>query len=263
MSSATGRYIRLTPARRMIADWMHFCRQFPGVIAERRMSLAPLVQARRTCLVRPSWVCIFLKAFSVVATRRPELRRSYRVFPWPHLYEHSRSLGLVTIERMEGDEPVVLFTKLKYPDRLALTDLDERLRRCQEQPLHKFPMYRRGRRTLWLPWVVRRLLMWGAVNLSGRFLAENIGTFALTSPAAQGAGLVQLQTMLTSTLHYGLFEPDGSLDFRLTFDHRVYDGAFAARVLVDIEQVLLGEVLAEVRSLPAARRREREPTMSA
>jgi hypothetical protein len=252
MSSAAGRRIGLTPARRVIADWMHFCRNFPAVIAERRMALADVVEARRRCAVRPSWTCIFIKAFSVVATRRPELRRSYRSFPWPHLYEHSRSLALVTLERMEQDEPVVLFTKLKYPDRLPLSALDARLRKCQEEPLRKAPMYRRARRTLLAPWFVRRWLLWGAINLSGRFLAENIGTFALTSTAAQGAGLVQVQTMLTSTLHYGLFEPDGSIAFRLTFDHRVYDGAFAARVLVDMEQVLRTEILEELKSLKMA-----------
>jgi hypothetical protein len=252
MSSAFGRYVPLTPARRMIADWMHFCRHLPMVVAERRMRLRPLVEARNQCCSRPSWVAIFLKAFSAVAARRPELRRSYRSFPWPHLYEHSRSLGLITVERMEAGEPTVLLTKLKYPDRLPLTDLDARVRKCQEQPLEEFPIYRRARRTLWLPWFLRRWLLWGGFNLSGRFRAENIGTFALTSPAAAGAGLVQLQTMMTSTIHYGLFEPDGCLDFRLTFDHRVYDGAFAARVLVDIEQVLLTDVVAELESMRAA-----------
>jgi len=197
-------------------------------------------------------VAIFLKTFSLVAARRPELRRTYRTFPWAHLYEHNRSLGLVTVERIEAHEPVVLLAKLKCPDRLPLWYLDANVRRCQEQPLDDFPVYRRARRTLWLPWFLRRWLLWGALNLSGRFRAENVGTFALTSPAAQGAGLVQLQTMMTSTLHYGLLEPDGCLNFRLTFDHRVYDGAFAARVLADMEQVLLTEILAELKTTPAS-----------
>jgi hypothetical protein len=48
-----------------------------------------------------------LKSFSLVAGRRSELRRTYRSFPWPHLYEHSRSLGLVTVERIEDEEPEV------------------------------------------------------------------------------------------------------------------------------------------------------------
>src|ERR1700682_4481842 len=104
MSSSGGSYISLTPARRMIADWMHFCRHLPMVIAERRMRLGPVVQARKQCLARPSWAAIFLKAFSIVAARRPELRRAYRSFPWPHLYEHCRSLGLFSVERIVDGE---------------------------------------------------------------------------------------------------------------------------------------------------------------
>src|SRR5205085_5705327 len=156
MSSAFGRYVPLTPARRMIADWMHFCRHLPMVVAERRMRLGPVVEARKQCEWRPSWVAIFLKAFSVVAARRAELRRSYHSFPWPHLYEHSRSLGLITVERMEAGEAAVLFAKLKYLERLSLTDLDANVRRYQAQPLEEFPIYRRARRTLWLPWFLRR-----------------------------------------------------------------------------------------------------------
>ena len=56
---------------------------------------------------------------------------------------------------------------------------------------------------------------------------------------------------MTCTLHYGLFDTDGGLDVRLTFDHRVLDGAPAARALADLEGVLLNEVLAEVRGMRA------------
>ena len=34
-------------------------------------------------------------------------------------------------------------------------------------------------------------------------------------------------------LHYGLFDAGGNLDVRLTFDHRVLDGAPMARALAD------------------------------
>ena len=185
MSTSAGRYVALTPARRMVADWMFFCRHVPVVVAERRMELGAVCRARQLCAARPSWVAIFIKAFALVAARRPELRQTYRSFPWPHLYEHPRSLALVTLERVEGGEPVVVLTKLKTPDNLPLWYLDDKVRECQDQPLQHFPIYRRALRTLWLPWIFRRWLLWGAFNLSGRFCAETIGTFALTSPAAQ------------------------------------------------------------------------------
>ena len=55
--------------------------------------------------------------------------------------------------------------------------------------------------------------------------------------------------VLTASLHYGLFDDDGNLDVRLTFDHRVLDGAAAARCLVALEQTLLGDILAELQGM--------------
>jgi hypothetical protein len=55
-----------------------------------------------------------------------------------------------------------------------------------------------------------------------------------------------LTPLLTSTLHYGLFDDRGSLPMRMTIDHRAIDGATAARALVEMEQVLMTDILDEV-----------------
>jgi pyruvate/2-oxoglutarate dehydrogenase complex dihydrolipoamide acyltransferase (E2) component len=47
-------------------------------------------------------------------------------------------------------------------------------------------------------------------------------------------------------LHYGLFNEAGALHVRLTWDHRVMDGAVAARILVALERTLQGDILAEL-----------------
>ena len=61
--------------------------------------------------------------------------------------------------------------------------------------------------------------------------------------------------LVTSTLHYGLFDDRGTLPARITFDHRVLDGAFVARGLVELEEVLqttIREELLEARASKAA-----------
>ena len=58
-----------------------------------------------------------------------------------------------------------------------------------------------------------------------------------------------LTPLLTSTLHCGMFDDRGNLPMRMTFDHRALDGANAARALVELEKVLLGEILEEVQGL--------------
>ena len=50
----------------------------------------------------------------------------------------------------------------------------------------------------------------------------------------------------------GVIGPDGKVDVRLTYDHRVLDGATVARALGELERVLACEILAELRYLQAA-----------
>ena len=63
--------------------------------------------------------------------------------------------------------------------------------------------------------------------------------------------MLHLISPLTATLHYGLLDAGGGLDMRLTFDHRVFDGATAARALVALEKTLRGTILTEMRQLAA------------
>jgi hypothetical protein len=93
---------------------------------------------------------------------------------------------------------------------------------------------------------LRRLVWRASLNLIGKLRCHNFGTFSLSSVAAEGAGLLFLMPLLTSTLHYGVFDGAGNLPMRITFDHRVLDGACAARALAAMERVLLADVLEEL-----------------
>jgi hypothetical protein len=57
---------------------------------------------------------------------------------------------------------------------------------------------------------------------------------------------LHLAPVLTSALHYGLFDEQGRIEVRLSWDHRVMDGATIARVLVDLEAVLNREIVREL-----------------
>jgi hypothetical protein len=69
--------------------------------------------------------------------------------------------------------------------------------------------------------------------------------------ASEGAGILALTSLVTSTLHYGLFDERGKLPTRITFDHRVFDGAIVARALVELEEALQTSILEEVLNLRA------------
>lgn len=247
MTSARGRSIRLSPFRRLVTDLMYFSGQVPSIVAERRMDLAAVIAARRLWAPRPSWCAMFTKAYGLVASRYPELRRAYLKFPWPHLYEHPVNVVTLNLERETPEEKIVIYSHLESPEQKTLAEVDAFVRDFQERPLEQILEYRRARRMSLVPWPIRQMLFWAGLNVSGGIRAHNFGTFGISSVAAQGAGLVKMIPLLTSTIHYGLFDEAGRLDVRLSFDHRVLDGAVAARALTDLEEVMNELILKELR----------------
>ena len=212
------------------------------------MNLARLVDARQACSPRPSWTALFVKAGALVARQVPEMRQSYLPVPWPHFYEHHKNIATIPVERQWGDEKVVLLARIRSPENRSLGEIDAILNGYKDKPMEQIHSFRRDMRVAMLPGPLRRLVMWAALYGIGGIRCHNYGTFSVASVAAHGAGMLHIVPFLTSTLHYGLLD-EGRLDMRLTIDHRVLDGAAAARILVALENVLAGEIMEEVNSL--------------
>jgi hypothetical protein len=245
MARATGKYLSISYFRRLVVDLMHFSAQVPSVTLERRMDLGPLVAARQACRPSPTWSAIFTKAYACVAARTPLLRTSYVGFPWPRFYEHSINVATLNIDRQLADERIVLYAHLNSPENSTLGELDAVIREHQQKPVESIPSYRRALGLSRVPWPFRRMLWRAALNVRGQFRCRCFGTFGVSSLGSQGAGITHLVSLLTTQLHFGIFDPFGGLEMRLSFDHRVLDGVTAARALADLEDVLLGEMVAE------------------
>jgi hypothetical protein len=252
MPQPAGRSIPLSLPRQLICDYLHFARQIPSVPVQRRMRLGEVAAARAATGLRPSWCALFTKAYGLVAAATPELRRSYLSFPRPHLYEHPVNVASIAIERKFGDENAVFFAHLRRPEELSLAEIDARLRRFKEQPLETKGDYRRILLMYRFPRPLRRLLWWIGLNVWGRKRAAFMGTYGVTVYAGLGAASLHPLSLLTTTLNYGVIEEDGSVEVRLTYDHRVMDGATVARALAELERALTHEILAELRYLPLA-----------
>lgn len=251
MAKAVGRSLPVSPFRRIVTDLMQFSRQVPSVTADRRMDLSPLVAARNAQAPRPGWCVLFSKAFAMLGRDYPALRRSYLKFPWPRLYEHPHSVVALNVERELHGEPIVLFCLIRGPENRTVAEMDAMVRHHKEEPLEKLRSYQRSLAVARIPWPLRQGFWWGSLNFFGRRRCHNFGTFGISSIAAQGAGLLHLIPLLTSTLHYGLFDAQNRLEMRLSWDHRVMDGATVGRVLTDLESLLNREM---VRELTAVRR---------
>lgn len=246
MPSISGRRQPLSLPRRLVMDLLHASASIPLVTFERRMRLGAVVDARSRLADPPSWMLLFAKAFALVARRRPELRRTFLPFPWPHLFEADESVAAVAIEREYQGEPGVFFGLFKAPDQQPLAHLSRILNRWKVEPLESVRPFRRCVKYTRLPQPVRRVLWWSAASLSGRVKANYFGTFGLSVTASSGAAAVNLISPVSTTLNYGPFAPDGSLDVRLHFDHRVYDGMPAARALAELEETLCGPIVEEL-----------------
>src|SRR5579883_603715 len=253
MARVPGRRVALSLPRRWIGDLMAFSARVPVVTFERRMDLGAVAAARAALAAPPAWPLLFAKAYAAVAARRPELRRAYVPFPRPHLFEANDSVASLAVEREYAGEPAVFFGLVRAPDRMPLPELVGRLERWKRAPLGEVREFRRLIQYTRLPRPVRRLAWAYGLYTSGARRARNFGTFGISVTAGLGATGLTLLSPLATTLNYGVLAPDGGLDVRLHFDHRVLDGAPVARALDDLEAVLRTDVAAELRQMAGHR----------
>src|SRR5262249_12956978 len=127
--------------------------------------------------------------------------------------------------------------------------VDAALRRFKERPIESIAAFRRTLLVSRLPFPLRRLAWWFGLNAWGRKRAHYMGTFGVSVYAGLGAASLHPLSPLTTTLNYGVLEADGTVDVRLTYDHRVLDGATVARALEHLESILHGEIVAELQAL--------------
>jgi hypothetical protein len=243
-----GRRIALSRARRLAIDFLHFAAGAPTVPVQRRIRLQPVIAARAALADRPAWTAIFVKAFALAAADVPELRRAYLKLPWPHLYERDISVASVMVERDLDGEKAVLVGRIKDPATKSLADLTGRVRDFNEKPVGDVKDFRRALRLTRWPRPMRRLLLWLGLNIKSQ-RDRNFGTFGVSVYSALGAESLHPLSPLTCLLNYGVFSPDGQVDVRVVYDHRVMDGATVARALARLDEVLSGPIADELRGL--------------
>jgi len=247
MHEPKGSSLPITGPRRFIIDLVHFAKRVPSTPVSRLVNVSALLGARNEHPARPSWALLFMKAYALVGANHPPLRRALLEFPWPRIYEHPWMNCALAIERSYLGEHGVFVGLFRAPEQQTIGQLQEALSWYKHQPLEKVGVYRLALRVSRAPTVVRRLLWWSTLNLSGFKRAKRFGTFGLTSYGALGAESLHPISPLTTTLTFGPISREGDVNVKLIYDHRVLDGAYVARRLRDIEFALNHEILDELR----------------
>jgi hypothetical protein len=190
-----------------------------------------------------------MKAYALVGAEHAPLRRSLLEFPWPRLYEHPWMNCAMAIERVYQGEEGVFVGIFRAPEQQSLSQLQEAVAWYKNETLEKVGFYRMALRFSKAPTPLRRIMWWGALNMSGLKRSKRFGTFGLSSYGALGAEQIHPISPLTTTLTYGPIDPlTGRVVVKLIYDHRVLDGAYVARRLRDLEDVLNGPILDELRT---------------
>jgi hypothetical protein len=196
----------------------------------------------------------FVKGFALVAAEMPELRRIYLRMPWPHLYEYVDSTVCVMHERMIMGDLGLVPLRFHKPDAVPIQELSEMVRDAAATPLEQTSLHRKLVAVARLPLLVRRLIIFVCMNVPR--LRRELGTYGVSSAARWRTDLGTSRTPQPCLLSYGPADADGNVIVRLTFDHRVFDGAFAGRALARLEEVLNTSILEELRGLANSESKE-------
>jgi pyruvate/2-oxoglutarate dehydrogenase complex dihydrolipoamide acyltransferase (E2) component len=237
----------LSVPRRLIADLLHFANRVPSIPLSRLMDVSALFAARRAHPARPSWSVIFMKAYARVAMEHPPLRRALLEWPLMRIYEHPQTNCSLAIERTFDGEEGVFFGMFRAPEGQTIGELQRSLTEFKTLPLDEIGFFRRMIRISRYPTPIRRFLWSTSLNASGRARAKRFGTFGVTTLGGRGVEQIHPLSPLTTTLTFGPIDSRGKVTVKIIYDHRVLDGAYVARRLVDLEQTLNGAILEELR----------------
>jgi len=233
--------------RRLNVDHLHFAGRVPSIPLSRIVDVSALFAARRAHPERPSWSVLFMKAYARVATDHPPLRRALLEYPWQRIYEHPQTNCSLAIERNFEGEEGVFFGMFRAPEGQTIGELQRSLVEFKTLPLEQIGFFRRMIRISRFPKPIRRFLWAISLYISGRARAKRFGTFGVTTLGGRGVEQLHPLSPLTTTLTFGPIDASGKVTVKIIYDHRVLDGAYVARRLVDLEATLNGEILEELR----------------
>lgn len=251
-----GRHLSLSPQRRWIGDLLAAARATPSAAGELAMRVGPAAAARRAIADPPGWTAIILKAYALVAARRPELRRVYLTFPVHRLYEHPCSVATVVVEREWNGERGLFFGQIPAPENLPLARIESMIHALRTGPVEEIRDFRRLIRISRMPMLLRRALWWYARRVKGRLHARYFGTFSINALLrSRRWNLTQSATPVTMALNHAALEPPAQLRLSGVFDHRVFDGMPMSRAIAEVEATINNEIAAELRQMAEARPR--------
>lgn len=234
----------LPPGRGTVNDVALVARSIPLFPVDRTLRLDELAALRAAAVPRIGWAALFLKGYALVAREMPLLRSWIVYRPHARLATSRDSVATVAINRTDSGSDRLFFARLARPEETTLAALQASIDRHVTAPVEE--VFRRQLELEMVPGALRRAILRWHMNSASRKRPGRIGTFSLSTLAGFRAGNHFHPTLCTTSLCYAPVEADGRCRVTIIADHRVLDGATVARAIERLEQVLRGEITAEL-----------------
>jgi pyruvate/2-oxoglutarate dehydrogenase complex dihydrolipoamide acyltransferase (E2) component len=192
---------------------------------------------------------ILLKAIAIAQRAHPASRTA--ALPFGKRAILQTIVAGFTVERFVGAQPAVYFGAIEKPDTKPLEKISEELQEYSEADMQQVSHLSTQHWFNHMPWLFRQIVLWVGQRFPSVRLQHMPATFGLSSLGKFGIKALIPPCASTSTFGIGEVEHrpvvrNGKIEIRpmmtlsLNFDHRMIDGAPAARFLQDIKALLEG-----------------------
>jgi len=192
---------------------------------------------------------ILLKAIGVAQRNHPLSRTA--LLPGGRTALLHKIIAGFTVERFVDEHPAVFFGAIDEPDAKPVTEIASELRSYSNDDIATVPQLDIQHRFNHMPWLFRRFMIWLGLCFPPVRLRYMGATFGLSSLGKFGCKVVVPPCVSTSTFGIGAVEQrpvavNGRVEIRpimslvLNFDHRVIDGAPAARFMQEVVRLIQG-----------------------
>ena len=192
---------------------------------------------------------ILLKAIAIAQRAHPE-SRTLRM-PWGRQVTLGNIVAGFTCERFVGSQAAVFFGAIDDADTKSIEEIAEELKAYGTKELEEVDQLDLQNRFNGFPWLVRQFILMMGRHFPAFRLKYQGATFGLSSLGKYGAKVLVPPCVTTSIFGVGSVEDravvrDGEIQIRpmmtiaFNFDHRILDGAPAARFLQDVKRLMEG-----------------------
>ena len=195
---------------------------------------------------------LLLKAIGIAQRECPGSRSA--LLPWGQTLVFERIVAGFTVEKVVDGQPAVYLGVVEDPDTKSLEEIALELRAYGQEEIADVPQLALEERFNFMPWLLRRIVIFISLVIPELRLHYMPASFGLTSIGKYGIHALIPPSVSASTFGVGTIEQKPvvvdneikicpMMTLTLNFDHRLIDGAPAARFLSEIKDLMEGKLV--------------------